>query len=69
MAGQAAATRRILDGLEAQGARIKRTSEGWQVYCPNGEIVTMHVTPSDHRAMRNARSRVKRNGLHWPLDK
>lgn len=59
----------ILEGLEAQGARIKQTRDGYQVMCPSGDIVTMHATESDHRALRNTRSRIKRAGLVWPLDK
>lgn len=65
----ASTMRTILDGLESQGARIVRKKSGWQVLAPNGEIITLHVTPSDHRALRNARSHVRRAGLDWPLDK
>jgi len=61
--------RKILTGLEQQGARVKPTRDGWQILCPSGDIVTMHGTESDHRAMRNTRSRIKRAGLQWPLDK
>jgi hypothetical protein len=59
----------IVKGLAQQGCVIKDTAKGWMVYCPNGEMVSMHKTPSDHRALRNARSRIKRAGLTWPLDK
>lgn len=69
MAGLKSQLREIIKGLEAQGARVKETSDGWQILCPNGDIVTMHRTPSDHRALRNTRSRIKRAGLTWPLDK
>lgn len=62
-------TKLILEGLEAQGARIKPTKKGWQVLCPSGAIVTMHGTESDWRAIRNTRAEVKRAGLRWPLDK
>jgi hypothetical protein len=58
-----------LAGLEAQGARIVETRSGWQILCPSGDIVTMHATESDHRALSNTRSRIRRAGLNWPLDK
>lgn len=59
---------RIVDDLIDQGARAKRTTNGWQVYLPDGSIVTIHLTPSDHRADANTRSRVRRSGLEWPPD-
>lgn len=62
------AWRLIFDALEAQGARIKPTRDGWQILTPSGDIVTVHATESDHRAMRNTRSRIKRAGLNWPGD-
>lgn len=62
------AIKRILDGLEAQGAKIVETKKGWQIMCPDGSIVGIHKTESDHRALRNTRSRIKRAGLDWPLD-
>lgn len=58
----------ILTHLEKQGAQVVQTTKGWQVYLPDGNIVTMHRTESDHRAERNARSYVLRAGLTWPFD-
>lgn len=69
MAGLHSTIKAILNGLEAQGARIVPKKSGWQIMCPNGEIITLHATPSDHRALRNARSHVRRAGLRWPLDR
>ena len=60
---------RVVAGLQSQGARIVRKKKGWQVRCPNGQLILMHVTPSDHRALLNIRSHVRRCGLRWPLDK
>lgn len=60
--------KRILDGLAKQGCEIKTTTKGWQILCPDGSIVGVHKTESDHRALRNTRSRIKRAGLIWPLD-
>lgn len=68
MASKNADIRTILNGLEAQGARIVDTKAGYMIMCPSGDKVTMHKTPSDFRAMRNTRARIKRAGLTWPLD-
>lgn len=57
----------LIAGLEAQGATIRETSHGWQVLCPEGGLVTLHGTPSDHRAERNLRSELRRRGMKWPL--
>ncbi len=58
----------VITGLQGQGATVKVTHKGYQVLCPSGGIVTFHKTPSDHRAMGNLRSLIRRNGLTWPLD-
>lgn len=60
---------RIIKGLEAQGAECKRTTKGYQILLPDGNIAGMHLTESDHRAMSNTRARVRRSGLTWPEDK
>ena len=60
--------KKIVKGLEQQGARIVRTKKGYQILAPNGDIIGMHLTESDHRAMSNTRGRVRRSGLEWPLD-
>lgn len=57
----------ILDGLTEQGATIKGTRDGFQVLCPAGGIVTLHITPGDFRAERNLRSLIRQHGLRWPL--
>ena len=58
----------LLADLERQGATIKATSRnGWQVLCPNGGIVTIHATPSDHRALLNLKSELRKRGMTWPL--
>lgn len=58
----------LLADLEDQGATIKRIHDGWQILCPQGGIVTMHGTPSDHRAELNLRAELRRRGLEWPFD-
>lgn len=58
----------ILASLEAQACRTKRTTKGYMIYFPNGDMATMHLTDSDYRAEKNMRARVLRAGLSWPFD-
>lgn len=58
----------LLASMEEQGATVRRTSNGFQIMCPAGGIVTIHGTPSDHRALRNVRADVRRAGMEWPFD-
>jgi hypothetical protein len=60
---------RIVNDLEKQGCRIRLTKMGWFLYLPNGETMVFHLTPSDRRAQNNQKAKIKRAGLHWPLDK
>ena len=57
----------LIAGLEAQGATIREKTNGWQILCPSGGIVTIHGTPSDRRAEMNLKSEIRRRGLRWPL--
>lgn len=59
----------VLVGLERQGCTIKKTHAGFMIQCPDGSAVTVHGTESDYRAMQNTRSRIRRAGLTWPLDR
>ena len=58
----------IVADLERQGAIIIRTTKGYQIRCPQGGIVVMHCTPSDHRAERNLRAELRKRGMEWPFD-
>lgn len=54
---------------ERQGWRVEPTKSGhWNFYPPDPTqgIVNHAGTPSDHRAMKNTISRLKRAGLKWP---
>jgi hypothetical protein len=54
----------LLDAVEAQGGTIKRIKSGYQVFAPNGiDIVTLHGTPSDRRALANAVAELRRAGF------
>lgn len=62
--------KRLLDGLEAQGCRIESATVGFRIYPPNGgKILTLHLTLSDSRGMKNLRSEALKAGLKWPLDR
>lgn len=59
----------IVKDLERQGCRTRRTnSGGYFVFLPDGTSTTFHQTPSDARALANARSYVRRAGLSWLPD-
>ncbi|MGN6325773.1 hypothetical protein [Pseudolysinimonas sp.] len=70
MAGRRAELKKILDGLAAQGATIRRKNDdSFVVYPPNGSRpLSLHTTPSDRRANLNDRAMFRRAGFHWPLD-
>lgn len=60
---------RGMDGLvseaERQGFRIKRTKKGVTIYGKNGGMVTVHLTCTDHRAVRNAMSDMRKIGVEF----
>lgn len=58
----------VMMGLEKQGCSIRDTKSGYMILLPEGGSVTFHKSTSDHRAVLNMRSRIKRAGLDWPLD-
>lgn len=56
--------RRLRKALEEQGWRVEDRGQRWLVYSPDGvTVVTIHRTPSDHRAWRNMLSRLRRGGF------
>ena len=58
--------RELLDAVEEQGGTIRRIKSGYQVLAPNGvDIVTLHGTPSDRRALANAAAEPRRAGFTW----
>ena len=55
---------KLLRAVEAQGGAIKKIKSGYQVFAPNGiDIVTVHGTPSDRRALANAVAELRRAGF------
>jgi len=58
----------IRRAAEQQGWRVEATKAGEMFYPPDTlkPPVAAHGTPSDHRAIRNFLSRMRRSGLIWP---
>jgi hypothetical protein len=46
-----------------EGWSVKKKTKGIQLRAPGGEIIGMHHTESDHRAVKNTRARLKAAGL------
>lgn len=61
--------RRIVKEAERQGWTIERGRKGQLKLIPPDpakQIVFVHGTPSDHRAIKNAIAEMRRQGLQWP---
>lgn len=62
--------KRVVEAAVEQRWRVEPTTDGWQLKAPDGiTIVTIHGTPSDHRAIQNTISRMRRSGFQWPPPK
>lgn len=49
--------------LEAQGFRVVRRKRHWMVYARSGNgMVTMPISPSDVRSMKNTKAQLRRIG-------
>jgi predicted RNA binding protein YcfA (HicA-like mRNA interferase family) len=59
--------KKVRQEAEAQGWRVRATKKGhWQFFAPDGRtIVTAPGTPSDHRALANTISDLRRAGFKW----
>lgn len=57
---------KLFTEIEAQGGRIKPTKKGHMIYPPDPDRnpVSVHRTPSDHRAMLNLRAELRRAGFN-----
>lgn len=57
----------LVHRAQAQGFRIKRTKKGVKVLGkkPEDGAVTLHLTCSDWRAMRNAKANLRRLGVEF----
>jgi predicted RNA binding protein YcfA (HicA-like mRNA interferase family) len=53
--------KQLLRQASACGWQVTRTRGGhWRLLRPNGGIVVLSSTPSDHRALRNVRAQMRR---------
>jgi hypothetical protein len=61
-------TRAIVEAAPDQGFRVEETRDGWMIYPPDPAMspVSLHRTPSDRRATRNALSLLRKRGFRWP---
>lgn len=61
--------KRLLQGFTDQGCTVKACADGYRVLPANGlKPLTIHLTLSDARGMKNLRADARRVGLTWPLD-
>ena len=59
---------RFLQEAERQGFVSKPIKKGLMYLAPNGvDKVTIHLTPSDRRALDNMIAAFKRAGMIWPV--
>ena len=57
--------KQVFASLEEQGLTIRTVKSGWMVVPPDESkpIVTIHGTPSDHRAWNNMMAALRRSGF------
>ena len=58
---------KLIKRLTDLGVPVRDTKAGWMVLAPDGTSITIHRTESDHRAIKNTLSRLKKAGVQ--LDK
>jgi len=62
-------TKAIVEALRAQGWRVE-SGKHHKAFSPDGKtLVTFAKTPSDHRALLNTITRLRRGGFIWPPPK
>jgi hypothetical protein len=60
--------KKLVKEAERQGWAVTPSRKGLKLVPPDPskQVVFVHQTPSDQRAMRNAIAEMKRQGLQWP---
>ena len=53
----------IAKSAERQGARVRRTTNGYFIYATNGETMGFHLSPSDRHQERQLMRDLARCGL------
>lgn len=64
--------KKLIEAAEDQGWTVERTKRGAYKLVPpdvTKQIVFIHQTPSEVRAIRNKIAEMKRSGLIWPPPK
>lgn len=55
---------RLIARAEAAGCQVDGGSDRhYKLRCPSGVLVILATSPSDHRAVKNARARLRRAGV------
>lgn len=58
--------RKIFREAEQQSWEINKTSDGWQLYAPDGvNIVSVHGTPGKQRVRQEILTKMRRYGFRW----
>lgn len=66
MANRQKEIKEIVKAASKQGWEVKKTTKGFNLYSPDGKYIeNLHKTPQDHRATKNAVSRMRRYGFEW----
>lgn len=66
MASYSKEVKNLLKQAEKQNWRVKEKKKGWMLYSPDGVTkVMIHKTASDHHALDNAVSEMRRGGFVW----
>lgn len=60
--------KKIIKEAERQGWRVEMRSKHYMAFPPDKSHgpVTLPVSPSDHRAVKNVLSEMRRRGFQWP---
>lgn len=58
---------KLIKKLTSLGVPVRDTKSGWMIQAPDGSSIAVHRTESDHRAIKNTLSRLRKAGIQ--LDK
>jgi len=61
---------RLVDALEREGCRVKKTTKGYLLFSHhNDHSTTVHKSEEDVRAVSNLKANLRRMGYDWPFDR
>lgn len=56
--------KKLIRRVERQGWRVEERKSGYMCFSPDGvTMVSIHKTPSDHRAIRNSITELRKGGF------